>query len=149
MSVPWWLQTILSALRNQNQTRIKMNKHPHPQSQESSKKECRKSYRAHWSQGHSMALLIWRCLQLCYLSPASIWCLWPDRNPDTAKLPTNLCLNTTSFPSFPSPGLESVSSMKEALFVTAGKAWHRVSWILISRPLKPLCVHPRNVEVGV
>lgn len=44
-----------------------------------------------------MALLIGRCLQLCYLSPASIWCLWPDRNPDTAKLPTNLCLNTTSF----------------------------------------------------
>lgn len=97
MSVPWWLQTTLSALRNQNQTRIKMNKHPHPQSQESSKKECRKSYRAHWSQGHSKALLIGRCLQLCYLSPAPIWCLWPDRNPDTAKLPTNLCLNTTSF----------------------------------------------------
>lgn len=53
------------------------------------------------------------------------------------------------FPSFPSPGLESVSSMKEVLFVTAGKAWHQVSWILISRPLKPLCVHPRSVEVGV
>lgn len=53
------------------------------------------------------------------------------------------------FPSFPSPGLESVSSMKEVLFVMAGKAWHRVSWILISRPLKPLCVHPHSVEVGV
>lgn len=40
------------------------------------------------------------------------------------------------FPSFPSPGLESLSSMKEVLFVTAGKAWHQVSWILISRPFK-------------
>lgn len=97
MSVSWWLQTILSALTNQNQTRIKMNKHPHPQAQESSKKECRKSYRAYWFQGHSMAFLIWRCVQLCYLSSGSIWYLWLDRNPETAKLPSNLCLNTTSF----------------------------------------------------
>lgn len=99
MSVPWWLQTILSALRNQNQTRIKMNKYPHPQSQESSIKECRKSYRAYRFQGHSMAFLIWRCVQLCYLSSGSIWYLWPDKDPETAKLPSNLSLNTTSFSS--------------------------------------------------
>lgn len=98
MSVPWRLQTILSALRNQNQTRIKMNKHPHPQPQESSKKECRKSHRAYRLQGHGMALLSWRRVQLCYLSPAppGIYDQTRTQKP-TAKLPSNLCLNTTSF----------------------------------------------------
>lgn len=67
---------------------------PIPREQQEGMQE---SYRAHWFQGHSMAFRIWRCLQLCYLSSASIWYLWPDRNPETAKLPTNLCLNTTSF----------------------------------------------------
>lgn len=55
------------------------------------------SYRAHRFQGHSMAFPIWRCIQLCYLSSGSIWYLWPDKDPETAKLPSNLSLNTTSF----------------------------------------------------
>lgn len=120
---------------------------PPPREQHEGMQEVLQSIRI--PRAHSMAFLIWRCVQLCYLSAGSIWYLWPDKDPETAKLPSNLCLNTTSFPSFPSPGLESVSSMKEVLFVTVRKAWHQVSWILISRPLKPLCVHPRSVEVGV
>lgn len=149
MSVPWWLQTILSALRNQNQTRIKMNKHPHPQSQESSKKECR-SLTEHtdskgiaWHSGFGGAFNS----ATYHLPPSGVY----DQTETQKQQSSQLIFASTQlpFPSFPSPGLESVSSMKEALLVTAAKAWHRVSWILILRPLKPLCVHPRNVEVGV
>lgn len=42
MSVPWWVQTIFSALWDQNQNRIKQTKIP-PKSPRSSKKECKKS----------------------------------------------------------------------------------------------------------
>ena len=43
MSVRWWVQTIFSALWDQNQNRIKQTKIP-PKSPRSSKKECKKSY---------------------------------------------------------------------------------------------------------
>ena len=42
MSVPWWVQTIFSALWDQNQNRIKQTIIP-PISPRSSKKECKKS----------------------------------------------------------------------------------------------------------
>lgn len=114
------------SLWDQNQTRIKMNNQPPPQSQESSKKECRKSYRAHRFQGHRVALLTWLCIQLCHLSLAP--CGTYDQT-GTQKQPSYQALSTLTqlpFPSFPPPGLESFSSMKEVLFMTARKAWHRV-----------------------
>lgn len=73
-----------------------MNKHPHPQSQESSKKECRSLTEHTDSKGIAWhpdlevpsTLLPTICLHLVSMT---------RQKPRTAKLPTNLCLNTTSF----------------------------------------------------
>lgn len=138
------------SLWDQNQTRIKMNNQPPPQSQESSKKECRKSYRAHRFQGHRVALLTWLCIQLCHLSLAPLmWYLRPDRDPETAKLPSTLRLNTTSL-SFISSSRIRVFFLHERSAVHDGQEGLTPgSRTPISRPLKPLLRAERSVEAGV
>lgn len=112
---------------------------PPPLSQESSKKERRKSYRAYRFQGHSMALLTRMCTQLCYLplSPSGIY----DQT-GTQKQSSYQVLST----SIQLPFLHFLSRIR-VFFLHERSAVYdgRESLIpgartLISRPLKPLSV---------
>lgn len=92
---------------------------PIPREQQEGMQE---SYRAHGFQGHSMASGSGGAFNSAtyHLPPSGVY----DQTETQKQQSSQLIFASTQlpFPSFPSPGLESVSSMKEALLVTAAKA---------------------------
>lgn len=90
------------------------------------------------------ALLSLMHIQLCYLLLCFfiVFIYWPDGGLKKwlSHLTLSLPLHDFPFPFSPSPGWESFSSMREVLLMMTGKAWNRISGILISLPSRPCCV---------
>lgn len=96
MSVPWWVQTLFSALWDKNQTGIKVNKHPPspiPKEQQEGMQEILQSTLISRAQRGTPDLDVRSTLlPTTWLRLVSI----TRQEPATAKLPSTLCLNTTS-----------------------------------------------------
>lgn len=120
--------------------RIKMNKIPQIPPK-SSKKECNKSYRTHWSKwGRERGTPVYNA-HPTWLPAVCFPCIHlltrrgipPNRFPSSTRLP---------FPLFPPPGWESVSSTKEVLLMEMRRGMKQVSRILTLLSSKPYCVWP-------
>lgn len=124
MSAPWWVQTIFSALWDQNQNRIKTNKNP-PNPKKAARRNAR-SLREHTdpsggdkggtpvSNAHPTVLLR-LCLRGILHRPGEGPRKWPGH------VTTFLPPHGFPLPSLPPPGLESSSSRKEVLLTTRGR----------------------------
>lgn len=144
MSVPWWVQTIFSALWDQNQNRIKTNKNP-PNPKKAARRNAR-SLTEHTDPngGDKRSTLVFNAhptllstvvffhrIHLLTRRGLKKW---------LSHLTLSLPLHDFPFPFSPSPGWESFSSMREVLLIMTGKAWNRISRILISLPSRPCCM---------
>lgn len=148
MSVPWWVQTIfLSVGSKPNQNKNEQpTPSPIPRKQQEGMQEVLQSTPIPRAQSGTPDLAVHSTLPSI---SGSMWYLRPDRDPETAKLPSTLHLNTTSL-SFISSSRIRVFFLHERSAVHDGQEGLTPgSRTPISRPLKPLLRAERSVEAGV